>query len=205
MCCLQFVYEDQCRGSKYRKHSKLVNYNMIAVVAHRNTGPCINNLGDFNALTPGLTLDYKCNANIFAPVNPPRGNEAVANPAGGRMRKEQKSVVMLGELVRRYSNVGDLVVDLYGGTFSTALACFQAGRRAVCFEQDLMCGAVSANHVWGKVSGSDNAGVDVGLIELLPEKVASIVARADGMEDTIEYAKACTTFIIVRRALFSSH
>lgn len=38
------------------------------------------------------------------------------------LRPEQKSVLLLKELIARFSNPGDIVVDLFGGTFSTAIA-----------------------------------------------------------------------------------
>jgi len=39
------------------------------------------------------------------------------------LRPEQKTVALMQELIGRFSNQGDLVVDMFAGTFSTAVAC----------------------------------------------------------------------------------
>lgn len=63
------------------------------------------------------------------------------------LRPEQKCLFLLKELICRFSQAGDIVVDPFGGTFSTAIACFtldsEIGKRrfigcekdTVCFEQ----------------------------------------------------------------------
>lgn len=50
-------------------------------------------------------------------------NEKVMKPNGNPLRKEQKSRASLMELISRFSKPGDIVVDLFSGTFSTAAAC----------------------------------------------------------------------------------
>lgn len=42
-----------------------------------------------------------------------------------RVRAEQKSISLLQEIICRLSKPGDLVVDMFGGTFSTAVACMK--------------------------------------------------------------------------------
>ncbi len=44
-------------------------------------------------------------------------------------------MLILREFIERYSNPGEIVVDFFSGTFSTALAAFISGRKAVCFEK----------------------------------------------------------------------
>ncbi len=44
-------------------------------------------------------------------------------------------MLILREFIERYSNMGEIVVDFFSGTFSTALAAFISGRKAVCFEK----------------------------------------------------------------------
>ncbi len=51
------------------------------------------------------------------------------------LRSEQKSLLILREFIERYSNKGDIVVDFFSGTFSTALAAFISGRKVLCFEK----------------------------------------------------------------------
>ena len=41
----------------------------------------------------------------------------------GMVRPEQKNVALMKELVSKFTSGGDVVVDLFGGTFSTAKAC----------------------------------------------------------------------------------
>lgn len=65
------------------------------------------------------------------------------------LRNEQKPVSLLKELISRFSQPGDLVVDLFGGTFSTAVACFslRQHRRFLGCELDKRCFDHAFNHV----------------------------------------------------------
>lgn len=58
-----------------------------------------------------------------------------------RVRPEQKSRALLKELISRYSQPRDIVVDLFAGTFSTALACMElpGHRRFLGCESDAVC------------------------------------------------------------------
>lgn len=40
------------------------------------------------------------------------------------LHAEQKSIAVLKEIISRFSQAGDVGVDLFDGTFSTAVACF---------------------------------------------------------------------------------
>ena len=51
--------------------------------------------------------------------------ERVMKPDGQALRNEQKSRAMLMELISRFTKPSDIVVDLFGGTFSTATACLE--------------------------------------------------------------------------------
>lgn len=58
------------------------------------------------------------------------------------LRPEQKCLSLLQELVSRFSNPEDIVVDGFSGTFSTAIACFtveEGHRRFVGCEIDTNC------------------------------------------------------------------
>jgi hypothetical protein len=47
-----------------------------------------------------------------------------------------KDIGLMVRVVEDYSNAGHLVVDPYGGRFSTAIACVKRGRRCVTIERD---------------------------------------------------------------------
>ena len=65
-------------------------------------------------------------------VPPSSSNNGSASGAAWKiLRPEQKSVAMLAEIILQYTNPGDIVVDLFGGTFATTKACLQSGRPRV--------------------------------------------------------------------------
>lgn len=65
------------------------------------------------------------------------------------IRFEQKPIALLKELICRFSQPGDIVIDLFAGTFSTAIACFQLKdhRRFIGCEKDHDCFDVSRDNV----------------------------------------------------------
>ena len=84
--------------------------------------------------------------NVIDKVKGPLPGEQIRVSSGssGRtkaLRNEQKPLALLKELICRFSQPGDLVVDLFSGSFSTALACLQLEhrRRFVGCEQDNAC------------------------------------------------------------------
>ena len=62
---------------------------------------------------------------------------------GAPLRPEQKSLVLLQEVIVSISQSGDLVVDPFAGTYSTAVACLtilhDELRRFLECEADLAC------------------------------------------------------------------
>jgi len=82
--------------------------------------------------------------NIIDNVRPPLYSEVVTDPAAGRsrkwMRREQKAVSLLSELVQRYSQPNDIVVDPFAGTCAVAKACMSLPlgqyRRVVVGDKD---------------------------------------------------------------------
>ena len=201
----QVIYRNRCR-STFRKHTKMVNYVQYAVVAHsfrrdangKNQGTCNAN---FDNCT-GLVYDhhYLVNANVMAPYMPPMGKEVAKFPDGSVIRSEQKALTLMRELVARYSQEGETVMDLFGGTFSTALACFHEGRKVVSFEKDVVCASASIRHLSNKVlegvepsvfsSNLHAPGKEEEVVtECTEEYFKGIVSRKDGMLDTLEHAK----------------
>ena len=67
---------------------------------------------------PGLGRGERIGRGMYAD-----GEEEAVSNGDCMVRPEQKSVKLFMELIKRYSRGGDVVVDLFGGTFTTAAAC----------------------------------------------------------------------------------
>ena len=78
------------------------------------------------------------------------------------LRNEQKPLALLKELICRFSQPGDIVVDMFSGTFSTAVACFQLKerRRFVGCEQDMVCFDVARDAVTKRFAERITEGAD---------------------------------------------
>jgi DNA modification methylase len=57
-------------------------------------------------------------------------------PVGGYVHPTQKPVELIGYAIRNSSKNGDIVVDLFGGSGATMIACGKKGRRAFLMELD---------------------------------------------------------------------
>ena len=62
-----------------------------------------------------------------------------------------KPVALMEELIRRYTNPGDLVIDPFAGSGTTALACLLQGRRCIAIEREpkffeIMCQRLEQAH-----------------------------------------------------------
>lgn len=53
-----------------------------------------------------------------------------------RIHPTQKPVDLFGQIIRDYSNEGDLVLDCFSGSGTTAIACHNLKRRFICIEKD---------------------------------------------------------------------
>lgn len=56
----------------------------------------------------------------------------------GMQHPTTKPIQLLTQIVRAYSNPGDLVIDPFAGSGSTAVTCFLAGRECISYEKDSM-------------------------------------------------------------------
>lgn len=67
----------------------------------------------------------------------------------GMVRPEQKSILLLMEIISQYTNEGDIVVDMFGGTFSAAKACLNLPkyRQFVGCDSDETCVKLAIPHV----------------------------------------------------------
>ena len=142
-CTLQssaeFIVHVKRNGLTYAEEERMVNYRQFNYVvssypAYKNV---LNNV-------PRLL---------------PREQIRVPNPGNGgtttkALRPEQKSLDLLKELISRFSQPGDLVVDMFAGTFATALACLQLPKHR-CFvgcEPDDGCFQVAFEHTVKRVA-----------------------------------------------------
>lgn len=57
------------------------------------------------------------------------GKERLAHPT-------QKPLALIESLVLKHSNPGDLILDTFAGTFTTAVACKKLDRNWICIERD---------------------------------------------------------------------
>ena len=83
---------------------------------------------------------------LYKPVKPGE------NPGPGRrpmLRPEQKSVNLMKHFITEYTKPGSIVVDLFGGTFSTARACMSLREPRIFFgcEKDPNCFIQAEEHV----------------------------------------------------------
>lgn len=53
-----------------------------------------------------------------------------------RIHPTQKPVDLFGMILRDYSNKGDLILDCFSGSGTTAIACHKLKRRFICIEKD---------------------------------------------------------------------
>ena len=59
----------------------------------------------------------------------------------------QKPVALIEELIKTYTNVGDLVLDSCAGSCTTAVAAINTGRNYICFEKDEKIFEIGRNRV----------------------------------------------------------
>ena len=64
-----------------------------------------------------------------------------APPRPTMLRQEQKSVYVMAELIHMFTKPGDVVVDLFAGTFAVSKACVMSGQPLmfVGYDADDLC------------------------------------------------------------------
>lgn len=91
---------------------------------------------------------FSARTNVIDNVPDVKNKEIIRKPAKQKktsrrqaeerpLRRDQKSVALMSELVCRYSLPGDIVVDPFGGTFSTAEACLNVEKPRRFFGADV--------------------------------------------------------------------
>lgn len=59
----------------------------------------------------------------------------------------QKPIALIEELIKTYSNPGDIILDSCAGSCTTAVAAIKTGRRYICMEKDPEICAIGLNRV----------------------------------------------------------
>lgn len=82
---------------------------------------------------------HACGANTYVDSGLRHPGTVVRVGSGdnnGQIHPSQKPVDLLRWLVRTYSNPGQIVLDTFAGSATTAVACLQEGRDFMCCERD---------------------------------------------------------------------
>lgn len=131
-------------GLSYEEEAKMVNYKTFNYI-NSNFGGTKNVIDNIPVVAGREALVEKVAVSITDEEDPDFGR---VSTRARRVRPEQKSVHLMKELVSRFSQGGDIVVDLFAGTFSLAFACFQLPQHRVfagC-ELDEDCYDQAKNH-----------------------------------------------------------
>lgn len=110
----------------------LVFYKKLGVYNPQGTTPCfkVNKRS-----TSGTNYHEAGLENTQTVTNYPRSVLHIASESG-TIHPTQKPVALWEYLIKTYTNPGDLVLDNFAGSGTTAVACKQTGRRYLCIEKD---------------------------------------------------------------------
>lgn len=73
-----------------------------------------------------------------------------------RVHPTQKPIKMLGEILKDFTKDGEIVLDVFGGSGSTLIACEQLGRKCYMMELDPKYCDVIRKRYWKFVNGSED-------------------------------------------------
>ena len=115
-------------GLSFKDEAEMVNYRNFNYVASgfKATTNVIDNVP---GLAPGERLMINTVQEHGGESSTSRNTAVKKSPSA--LRPEQKSLPLLQELVSRFSQPGDIVTDMFAGTFSTAVACMSLPRHRV--------------------------------------------------------------------------
>ncbi len=120
-CCLQSNVDTAIHvkknGLSFSEERKMVNYKAFNYV-QSSYSALKNSMDNVPRLAPHEGLLW------------PRDRDSNSGRQG-LVRPEQKALPLLQELVSRFSQPGDLVVDFFAGSFSTAVACFSVPQHRI--------------------------------------------------------------------------
>lgn len=129
-------------GLSFKEECAMVNYRTFNYV-HSSFMGSKNTVDNCPKLAP--------NEGIYVPLNSAAGSSEKKRKKQ-LLRPEQKPLPILKELISRFSQPGDVVVDFCAGTFSTGIACFSLPnpRFFVGCEKDTECFDYAMTHVLNK-------------------------------------------------------
>lgn len=115
-------------------YKKLPTYNpqkttgherKVSKAEHKKNSKKSLNYGDYNFTSYDSTERYPTSVWKFAKDT----QKSAIHPT-------QKPVALIEEIVKTYSNPGDIVLDSCAGSMTTAIACVNTNRQYVCIEKD---------------------------------------------------------------------
>lgn len=77
-----------------------------------------------------------------------------------RVHPTQKPIKMLGEILKNFTKDGEIVLDVFGGSGSTLIACEQLGRKCYMMELDPKYCDVIRKRYWKFTTGSEEGWQD---------------------------------------------
>lgn len=113
------------KTSPHRKSCSLNSAGEFAVHAKRNGLPFKEEEKMVNYINFGyVQSSFPAYRNVIDNIRAPEPGEIIKSKSSKFLRTEQKPIALLKELISRFSQPRDFVVDLFGGTFSTTRASF---------------------------------------------------------------------------------
>ena len=86
--------------------------------------------------TSGTNYGAAGTENVSEYTNYPQSILRFESAQTGKFHPTQKPVALFEYLIRTYTNAGEIVLDPFAGSGTTAIAAIQSGRRWICIERD---------------------------------------------------------------------
>ena len=134
---ISFAPEACGRGSSGHKMRNVFHYAWVVCRSKGDRGKekPVRNL---QGMPTYVRSEYSCDTNHISGYKAPSARERLKD-AQGLVRKEERPVDLMKELLHRYTNARATVIDVFGGTFSLGMACMYMEREYVSFEIDKRC------------------------------------------------------------------
>ena len=148
-----YAFHCKRNGASQEEERNMVDWRNHGYV--HSTYPAVKHIIDnVPRLAPGEQVRVRITSEIQEPDNGGSSNQEDTSTPTTTLRTEQKPTPLLQEIVCRYSQPGDKVVDLFGGTFSTAIATLSLPQHRVFIgtELDKQCFDVAMQNVYNKLA-----------------------------------------------------
>ena len=123
------VYEDICVFYKklptYHPQKTGGHPRKVSKTEHKRNSKKSTDYGEYNFVSYDSTERYPTSIWKF-----PKDTQKSA------LHPTQKPVALIEEIIKTYTNPGDLVLDSAAGSCTTAVAAMNTGRNYICFEKD---------------------------------------------------------------------